>query len=72
MENQIIGIIGTVVVAFFIVLVFAVGFVTIVKRVKELNQDRRGNYITEERALAITNQNNKIEVALKALQTKKA
>ena len=70
MENQLIGLIGAVMVAFALILIFAVGLVTIVKKVREYNQHRTGDYITRDQAKKFIEENASIKASLKNLQKK--
>lgn len=70
MENQLVGIIGSLMVAFALLLIFVVGVTTIVKRMKEYNQHRTESYITTDQAKKFLEENIAIKSAIKGLQKK--
>ena len=70
MDSQLIGYIGTFVVAFFFLFVFLIGVITIYKSIKAFNQDRTGEYITREDSRAIKEQNASLATAMKAINKK--
>jgi hypothetical protein len=62
-----VGIVSTIFVLGAVILIFAVGLATVVKKVKSVSQFESRNYITKDEAVQLKEQNESIMTQLKKL-----